>query len=113
MFFYYIVQFIMCIAACNFYSDISRYHICQREDGSYIRGEEASLVYDNAIYMAGIFHIIEWIRTTLLNVVICIGVDLVLIWYWSGLFSGLYGLICLFVVHYDYLKPDGVACGAT
>ena len=46
---YYIVQFVMCVAVCNFYSDISRYYVCQRSDNTYITGEAASSVYDTAL----------------------------------------------------------------
>ena len=63
----------MCVAVCNFYSDISRYYVCQRSDNTYITGEAASSVYDTALYMAGWFHIFEWIRATILLVVIFIG----------------------------------------
>ena len=33
---YYVIQFVMCVGCCNFYSDISRYYICVRKDGSLI-----------------------------------------------------------------------------
>ena len=73
--FYYIVQFICCVCACNFYSDADRQAPCISLDGTVVVGEQASAVMDLAIKLAGIFHIIEWIRTTILLTVTCIGVN--------------------------------------
>ena len=50
---YYCIQFVMCVAVANAYSDISRYYICQRDDGSLIRGDDASAVYDQALLLVG------------------------------------------------------------
>lgn len=47
--FNYMVQFCCCVAACNFYSDISRHAACTMSDGTLLEGEEASAVYDLAI----------------------------------------------------------------
>ena len=80
-----------CVCACNFYSDHSRYNNCVRPDGTLIKGEAASEVYDMALYLAGIFHVIEWIRTTILLAVICIGANLMPIWYASAI-SALFGI---------------------
>ncbi len=107
--FYYVVQFCMCVGCCNFYSDISRYNICQRLDGSYIQGENASKVYDRSLYLVGIFHIIEWIRTTILLCCICIGVNLMQVWYLSTA-NLVFGLVCLVYVHIGYAGSDGMAC---
>lgn len=63
--------------------------------GTVVKGDEASKVFDTAIKLAGIFHIIEWIRTTLLLTVICIGVNLMSIWYFTAI-SSLYGLAVYF-----------------
>ena len=104
--FYYIIQFVMCVGCCNFYSDISRYYICQRKDGSLIRSDAASAVYDRALYLVGIFHIIEWIRTTILLCVICIGVNLMSVWYISC-FNMFYGIACLIIVHMAFAGTDG------
>ena len=109
--FYYMVQFVMCVGVCNFYSDISRYYLCQREDGSLIRGDEASAVYDMALYLAGIFHVCEWIRSTILVVITLIGMDYPFMLYeCSGVLSFPFGLVVLGFVHYAYASPDGWAC---
>lgn len=108
---YYLIQFVMCVGICNFYGDVSRYYICQREDLSYIRGEDASAVYDLALYMTGIFHVVEWIRATILLVVIFIGVNLMHVWYASALAS-FYGFVCLVIVHIAVASEDGKACAS-
>merc|ERR1712127_360762 len=89
--FYYLVQFICCVAARNFYSDIGRYDPCPMPDGSELKMEDAASVYDTAIKLAGIFHIMEWIRTTILLTVICVGVNLPQVWYFTSV-TALYGL---------------------
>ncbi len=108
--FYYIIQFVMCVGCCNFYSDISRYYICVRKDGSLIQSDAASAVLDQAIYLLGIFHIIEWIRTTILLMIICIGVGLMKIWYFT-MINAFYGFVCLVITHQVYVSADGKACG--
>lgn len=58
------------------YSDSSRKLTCTSPNVISVSGESASAVFDTAIKLAGIFHIIEWIRTTILLTVIFIGVNL-------------------------------------
>lgn len=106
--FYYIVQFICCVAACNFYSDISRISPCT-SGNLIISGGDASAVYDTAIKLAGIFHIIEWIRTTLLLTVICIGVNLMKFWYVT-MITALYGIGVFIYVMVVIGSEDGIAC---
>ena len=108
--FYYTVQFVMCVSVCNFYSDVSRYYICQKGD-QLIRGDDASAVYDTALYLVGIFHIIEWVRTTVLLVVVCVGVNLMKVWYYTA-FSSIFGFICLVYVHIAVAGEDGQACSS-
>jgi hypothetical protein len=106
--FYYIVQFICCVAACNFYSDISRMQPCNSGDVM-ISGDDASAVYDTAIKLAGVFHIIEWIRTTLLLTIICIGVNLMKVWYFT-MITALYGIGVFIYVMVVLGSEDGMAC---
>jgi hypothetical protein len=106
--FYYIVQFICCVAACNFYSDIARFDPCTKGD-MLITGEDASAVFDTAIKLAGVFHVIEWIRTTLLLTIICIGVNLMKVWYVTAI-SALYGIGVFIYVMAVLGSEDGMAC---
>ena len=107
--FYYLICFMCCVSACNFYSDHSRYNNCTRENGELITGEDASKVYDMAIYLLGIFHVIEWIRTTILLAVICVGANLLPVWYISAI-SALFGIAVFIYAHVIYASDDSKAC---
>ena len=98
-----------CVCACNFYSDHSRDNNCVRPDKTLIKGEDASAVYDMALYLAGIFHVIEWIRTTILLAVICIGANLMPIWYASAI-SALFGIAVFIYLQVIYASDDSKAC---
>ena len=107
--FYYLIQFICCVCACNFYSDHSRYNNCVRPDKTLIKGENATAVFDMALYLAGIFHVIEWIRTTILLAVICIGANLMSIWYATSI-NALFGIAVFIYVQVIYASDDSKAC---
>ena len=62
---YYLLQFGLALSCANFYSDAERKMPVKIGDTILI-DEDASGVFDTAIYLLGIFHIIEWLRTTLL-----------------------------------------------
>ena len=100
----------MCVAVANAYSDISRYYICQRDDGSLIRGDDASAVYDQALLLVGFFHIIEWVRATILLTVTLVGANMTPVWYYTAPPTMIYGFICLCYVHHAYASEDGKAC---
>ena len=108
--FYYIIQFMCCVSACNFYSDITRLNACAITETVFLTGDEASAVFDTAIKLAGIFHIIEWIRTTILLVAICIGANVMHLWYLSAI-SALYGIAVFIYLHVVYASSQGMACG--
>ena len=75
-----------------------------------VSGDDASSVYDLAIKLAGIYHVIEWIRTTILLTTICIGVNLMTVWYISSI-AALYGIGVFAYIHYIYLaSAEGKAC---
>jgi hypothetical protein len=111
IFIYYVIQFIFCVAGCNFYSDVTRKDVCTLEDGSTLVGEEASAVYDTAILLATIFHIIEWVRTTVLLCVTMLGADFLMVWYASA-FNFILGLVAFIAVHLAYASEQGQACKA-
>ena len=108
---YYTIQFICCVSACNFYSDVSRLAPCPGEAGALITGEDASAVYDLAIKMAGVWHVIEWIRTTVLLTVIFVGASsLMYVWYGTAVFTALYGVASFITVHAVAFGTDGRNC---
>ena len=106
--FYYCIQFVACVAACNFFSDISRYNSCTMGD-VVITGDEASDVFDTAIRLAGVFHVIEWVRATILLTVVCIGVNLMQVWYVTAV-TALYGIAVFIYVMVVVGSDKGQAC---
>merc|ERR1719453_1718113 len=95
---YYIINFVMAVGACNFYSDVTHDSPCMSENKIVKSGDDASMVMDPAIKLCGIFHIIEWIRTTVLLTVVLIGSPLMIVWYVSGV-SFLYGIVAFIYMH--------------
>lgn len=107
---YYILQFIMCVSACNFYSDATRNAPCGKdENGTIISGSDASAIMDNAMYLVGIYHIMEWIRATILLTVILIGVNLMWVWYVTSVIS-LYGFGCFIYLVTVFFGDDAKGC---
>lgn len=64
------------------------------------------------LVLLAIYHIIEWLRTTVLLTVILIGVNWAIIWYITSI-NTLYGLICYAFVHMVYFDEEGEACAVT
>lgn len=55
---------------------------------------DASAVLDRAILLSGIYHLIEWVRCTVLLTVICLGVNIMAMWYVMAL-NTLYSVVAL------------------
>ena len=100
---YYLLQFICCICTAAYYSDYERSNPCTV-------GEETAL-FDTPLLLLAIFHIFEWIRTTVLLTVVCVAVNLVHVWYFT-IFNSLFGLIVYLYVHAVIFSPEGRACSA-
>ena len=83
---------------------------CIYLDGTKATGDSASAIFDTAIKLAGIFHIIEWIRTTILLTVIFIGVNFMHVWYVTGLISSLYGIAVFIYLQVVYASASSKAC---
>ena len=96
------------MATINLYSDNDRLIPCATE-GDLAIPEEASKVYDFPLKMLAIFHMIEWIRTTVLLTVICIGANLSVFWYLT-MPNTIFGIIVYAIVHMAYFSDDGKAC---
>lgn len=112
--FWYILQFIGCVTVINLYSDKDRLNVCQTIKDNNVGketewGELSSEVYDFPLLMLALFHIIEWIRTTVLLTVICIGVNWTLFWYLTTL-NTLFGIVVYAIVHMVYTSEDGESC---
>jgi len=106
--FWYLANFIGCVAVINLYSDKDRLIPCD-VTGKLAVPSEASKVYDLPLLMLALWHIIEWIRTTVLLSVVCIGVNWVSIWYIT-MPNTLFGLVTYAIVHMSYFSEDGKIC---
>ena len=106
--FYYLAQFIGCVATVNLYSDVDRLTPCSTT-GDLADPEEASKVFDMPLKLLAIWHMIEWIRTTVLLTVICIGVNWTIFWY-ATIPNSLFGIVVYALVHMVYFDADGEAC---
>ena len=104
--FWYLAQFIGAVACINLYSDGDRTILC----AGHTDPDKASEVLDFPLVLLAVFHMIEWIRTSLLLTVSCIGVNWSIGWYATTL-NTLYGIIAYAIAHMAYLSEDGKDCG--
>ena len=79
------------------------------ESGIVLEGDQASEVFDMAIKLTGVFHIIEWVRATILLTVILINVNLMKIWYVTIL-NMIYGFVSFLFLHAVYFSEESMAC---
>ena len=84
------------------YSDNDRLIPCAAQ-GELADSEKSSEVYDFPLKMLAIFHMIEWLRTTLLLTVVCIGANLSLFWYIT-MPNTVFGIIVYGIVHMAYFS---------
>lgn len=108
--FYYMLQIAACISITNFYGDTDRFLSCQMDN--YRKPLDAAAVFDKPLLILAIFHIIEWIRTTVLLAAICMGSDLAwLMWPWYlTIFNTLFGLGATVNAMYVLGTEEGQAC---
>ena len=105
---WYLANFIGAVAVINLYSDKDRLIPCD-VTGLLAVPDEASKIFDLPLVMLAIWHIIEWIRTTVLLSIILIGVNWMTVWYFT-MPNTLYGLITYAIVHMSYFSDDGKLC---
>ena len=70
-------RFILIVASLNFYSDVDRFTIC----GGKTTSEESAAVFDTAIQLYAIHHIIEYCRILILWAVATVGASLAILYY--------------------------------
>ncbi len=68
----YLGQFVLVVGATTHYSSYERLSFCNGYSG-----EEASGVYDTLLLMLSAYHIIEWVRATILLCAVLVGVNLI------------------------------------
>ena len=77
----YIIEFVGATAGCNFFSDVSRNMPCTISTDNVLSGAAAERVFDRPIFLCTIYHIIQWMRCTVLLCAICMGSKNAL-WLW-------------------------------
>merc|ERR1711927_20298 len=91
---YYIVQFGLALCAANMMGHISRDYNCginyDDEDGLLPRSRS---VFDTALLLMGMWHIIEWFRTIMLLTVTCMGYTTVMYVYNFLFINCLFGIV--------------------
>ena len=107
--FWYLGQFIGAVATINLYSDIERLKPCALT-GDLADPYKAAEVFDLPFLLLAIYHIIEWLRATLLLTVIMIGVNWTIVWYITSI-NSLFGMIVYAFVHMAYFDESGELCG--
>lgn len=112
---YYLLQFFASISAVNLYSDISRNGECSwgpEDSKTVVVGEEASAVMDTPILLLAIYHIVEWVRCTILLTVVCLGQNLMKVWY-ALMVNTLFGLCVFLYAHAVYFGEAATGCAPT
>ena len=73
-------------------------------------GEPASAeVYDNAILLLAIYHLIEWVRIIVFAVCVLIGANLMIIYYITAI-NIPFGIAAYCFAHYQRFNEAGKAC---
>lgn len=107
---YYLLQLASAIAIVNFYGDTDRFISCNIDN--YRSPLDAAAVFDKPLLILEIYHIIEWLRTTVLLCCICIGPDvywLMYVWYVT-IFNTLFGLAAIIKTMGVLATEEGRAC---
>ena len=102
----YIGQFLLIVMCINDYSDGDRFISC----GSYPKeGESATVVYDNALLLLAIYHLIEWVRVIVFAVCVIIGANLMIIWYIT-IPNAIFGIVAYIIAHVARFGEAGKDC---
>jgi hypothetical protein len=115
---HYLVQFGLALCCANFYNDAGSRVSCPGAvvepevvlDNGTLQGGPAS-VYDSALIVLGIYHIIEWVRTIVLIALTCMG-GVPLLWFWDASFvlNTLFGVCAYIYAIAARFGANGVAC---
>ena len=107
--FYYLIQLAACIGVVNFYGDADRFIACN--GGTLSDPEEAAKVFDVALLLLAIYHLVEWIKTTILFTVVIVGINLMWIYYVLCI-NSLFGIIAIIYTMIARFSVDGTECAA-
>jgi hypothetical protein len=108
---YYSLQLVACIAVTNFYGDADRFTSCGPDKANTSPIDSAN-VFDGVLLLLAIYHIIEWLKTTLLLTVACVGLNLMHVYYFLGL-NTLFGIFVIFYTMIVLFSEEGSDCAKT
>ena len=107
---YYLIQLTAAVGVVNFYCDIDRFNSC----GGLSPLDSAS-VYDKALLLLAIYHIIEWVKSTILLTVVFLGGvmrHLMYVWFLLEL-NTIFGIVCVVYSVLVRYSEDGEACAVS
>lgn len=105
---YYTFQFAGCVGVVNFYSDTDRFTACVKDQDPL----EAASVFDVPLLLLAFYHLIEWIKTTILLTVVCVGLNLMWVYYFF-FWNTLYGVIAIVYTMIVVFSNEGQECSET
>ena len=68
-------------------------------------------MFDTPLLFLAIYHLIEWIKTTLVLTVVFVGLNLMWFYYILSVIGSIWGLIAIVVTMAARFSEDGTACG--
>jgi hypothetical protein len=104
----YLYHLIWTMYGVNQFSSQSREITC----GSATTKEDASAVYDTAIALVTIFHMIDWIRWTLFITTAMVGANLLSLFYFLTVINLPFGIIAMLIGIVTRYGEDGTLCAA-
>lgn len=104
----YIYHLIWTMCGVNMFSSQTRLNGC----GGVKDGEEASEIFDTAIALVTIFHMIDWIRWTFLATTALVGVNLLPAFFGLTIINLPFGIISMIYAIITRYSTVGTACTA-
>ena len=105
----YIGHFFLIVIGINLFSDHDRLLKCG--NGLYNGDPKSSEVYDTALLLLAIYHLIEWARIITFGVCVVIGANLMQIYYYTYI-NTLYGIAAYCYAHYQRFNTHGKDCAS-
>jgi len=102
--FTYFYHFAWTVAGVDNYCDYTRTMSCASKSG-----EDASAVYDMAIALVTIFHMVEWLRQTVFLTTALVNVNLMPLYYFLSI-NVPYGFIAMLIAIGARFSADGMEC---
>lgn len=101
----YTYHLLWTITGVDKYTDITRTYKC----GDATNADEASAIFDTALALATIFHMIEWVRQAVFLTAALVGVNLIPIYYALSI-NVPFGFIAMLTAIFTRFSTNGAAC---